>query len=267
MKAEIGIVGGSGFYSLLDVYETVEIETRYGKPSDTIAIGELKGKKVAFLPRHGKKHTIPPHRVPYRANIQALSELGVKRIVATAAIGSLKENYAPGDFVLFDQFVNMTWGRPDTFYGENVVAHVGMAEPYCSDLREIASKELSAMKTRHHDKATVVVVNGPRFSTRSESRFFNSQGFEVINMTQYPEAALAREKALCYLGIGIVTDYDVGLEGKLDIKPVNAEEVNRVFGMSIGKAKALVSSIISKADAKQGRCNCSKSLDSAIVTQ
>ncbi len=263
---KIGIIGGSGFYSLIENPELFQAETKYGKPSDDISLGKIGGVDAAFIPRHGTKHDIPPHKVPYRANIAALESLGVKRIIATNAVGSLRADYAPGDFVLFDQFINMTHGRHDTFFDENVVAHVGMAEPYCPELRSIASSRLSEMKLKHHDTGSVIVVNGPRFSSRAESKFFAKQGFDTINMTQYPEAALAREKGMCYLGVGIVTDYDVGLEGDTNVKPVNAEEVNRVFAMSIDKAKALVSSLAIAASSKM-TCNCHSALDNAIVTK
>ena len=266
MPAKIEIIGGSGFYSLIEDPEFVTPETKYGLPSDNMSIGTIAGVEVAFIPRHGAKHTIPPHKVPYRANISAFEELGINRIIATNALGSLKEDYRPGDFVLFDQFVNMTHGRQDTFFDEDIVAHVGMAEPYCPEMRGIASAQLKELKFRHHDTGSVVVINGPRFSSRAESRFFSKQGFDVINMTQYPEAALAREKGMCYLGIGIVTDYDVGLEGNADIKPVNAEEVNIVFGKSINKARELITSIVPAA-ARGRQCECKGSLDNAIVTK
>ncbi len=262
----IGIIGGSGFYSLLDSPESVSIETKYGNPSDKISLGKISGVDVAFLPRHGTKHNIPPHKVPYRANILAFEELGVNRIIATNAVGSLKSNYIPGDFVLFDQFVNMTNGRHDTFFDEDKVAHVSMAEPYCSDLRTIAAVELSKMNIRYHENGSVIVINGPRFSSKAESRFFSSQGFDVINMTQYPEAALAREKGMCYLGIGIVTDYDAGLEGNPQIKAVTAEEVNRVFGKSIAEAKSLINNIV-PTSSKAVNCNCKNSLIGAVVTK
>lgn len=266
MPAEIGIIGGSGFYSILDEAETVNVDTPYGKPSDSISLGKIGGKSIAFLPRHGKGHTIPPHKVPYKANMEALAGLGVKRIIATAAVGSLKESYAPGEFVLFDQFLNMTHGREDTYFDKDVVAHISMAEPYCQSMRSTASIIMSEMNMGHHDHGTVVVINGPRFSTKSESKFFSSQGFETINMTQYPEAYLAREKTLCYLGIGIVTDYDVGIEGRSEIKPVTNDEVIRVFGQNVERAKNLVKEIVPKLSRERNDCSCSKSLDGAVVT-
>ena len=255
MKARIGIIGGTGLYSLVEVEEEVNPLTQYGKPSSPISIGKIGGKEVAFLSRHGKDHTIAPHKVPYRANIQALADLGVERIISSNAVGSLRMEYKPGDFVFIDQFVNMTHGRDDTFFDENKVVHTGMADPYCSDLRTLGISQAKNMRLPSHEKGTVVVVNGPRFSTRSESKFFAKQGFEIINMTQYPEAALAREKGICYLGIGIVTDYDVGLEGDETVKPVTFEEVSKVFSGSIEKVKSLINSMVPEINDERN-CSC-----------
>src|SRR5271157_3483373 len=199
-KAKIGIIGGSGFYSLLENPERADIDTPYGKPSDEISLGRISGKEVAFLPRHGGGHTIAPHKVPYRANIEALSRMGVERLIASGAVGSLVAEYEPGDFVFFDQFVNMSHGRDETFFDADRVAHISTAEPYCPELRKIAAEAADRLGMKYHDRGTVVIVNGPRFSTKAESRFFANQGFQLINMTQYPEISLAREKEMCYLG-------------------------------------------------------------------
>lgn len=241
------------------------MDTEYGKTSDLISIGRISGRKVAFIPRHGKKHTIPPHKVPYRANIDALSMLGVKRIISTNAVGSLNKDYAPGDFALFDQFVNMTHGRDDSYFNENKVVHISPAEPYCNELRNIALAKAKELRIKNHSKGTVVVINGPRFSTKAESRFFKNQGFELIGMTQYPEVVLAKERGICYMGIGIVTDYDVGIEGS-EHSPVNAQEVTKVFGKSVNKAKDLIMSIIPSTP-QFPNCNCSKSLEGAVISQ
>jgi 5'-methylthioadenosine phosphorylase len=264
MDAEIGIIGGSGFYSLFENPKKVDVETKYGKPSDSITLGSMCGKKVAFLPRHGSRHSIPPHKVPYRANIDAMAKLGVKRILATNAIGSLKEEYAPRDFVFFDQYVNLTNGRADTFFDEDKVAHISAAEPYCPELRGVASEASDRLGIRHHDAGTIVVINGPRFSTKAESRFFSAQGFDVIGMTQYPEATLAREREICYLGIGMVTDYDAGLDGKSEIKAVTAGEVAEVFAGNIENAKRLVSCIIGDIPAAN-KCSCQNALLGAVM--
>ena len=264
MEAEIGIIGGSGFYSLLENAESMEIETEYGKPSDKISVGEIGGRKVAFIPRHGSKHTIPPQQVPYRANIEALYGLGVKRIVATSASGSLNRDFRIGQVVLFDQFVNMTSGRQDTFFDKEPVGHVSTAEPYCEVLRALASATATSMVVDHRNTGNVVVINGPRFSTKAESILFGTHGFELINMTQYPEVALAREKAICYLGMGIVTDYDVGVVAKGGIAPVSYSEIDRVFHQNVEKVKALVKEIV-KNIPKNRTCNCKNALDGAMV--
>ncbi len=263
---KIGIIGGSGFYSLLENPELIDVNTEFGKPSDKIAIGTISNHEVVFLPRHNSKHNIPPQKVPYKANIAALESLNVKRIIATNAVGSLRVDYAPGEFVLFDQFINMTNNRNDTFFDKHVVAHVSMADPYCIELRELAQKTLEKLSIPYHKTASVVVINGPRFSSKAESRFFSKQGFDVINMTQYPEVALAKEKGMCYLGIGIVTDYDAGLEGNPEIKPVRSDEMLSVFGKNIEKAKEAVKELISNIH-NESNCNCKNSLDGAIITK
>ncbi len=263
MDAEIGIIGGSGFYSLLDNPEQIELETKYGKPSGPVSLGSIGGRKVAFLSRHGPKHTFPPHKVPYRANIEALDYLGVKRIVATSTVGSLDPRYGPGDFLLFDQFINATYGRPDTFYDESKIVHVSVAYPYCEDLRGVAAEAAKTMGIDLKPTGTVAVINGPRFSTKAESQYFGrAAGANVINMTQYPEVVLAREKAICYLGIGLVTDYDAGLEGREDIKPVTMSEVLQIFAKNVDKAKSLIGSVVPKI-ASSRSCACAKALEGA----
>ncbi len=265
MDAEIGIIGGSGFYSLLDGAETVEIKTRYGKPSDKVSIGTIGERKVAFIPRHGTNHTIPPHKVPYRANIEAFDSLGVKRIIATGASGSLNLEYRIGQIVLFDQFVNMTSGRADTFFDEGEVAHISTAEPYCKGMRARTSAVATRLGIDHKKEGSVVVINGPRFSTKAESLFFSNQGFDTINMTQYPEVALAREKAICYLGIGIITDYDAGVIAKGGVAPVKYDEVLKIFSRNVDKVKSLVKETI-KETPKERKCNCGSALDGAKIT-
>jgi 5'-methylthioadenosine phosphorylase len=265
-SAEIAIIGGSGFYSLFDSPSTFEVATSYGSPSAPITIGKAGGKTVAFLPRHGTRHTLAPHKIPSRANIDALANAGVKMIISTSAVGSLSKEYAPGDIVFFDQFVNMTHGRDDTFFDSDKVVHVGMADPYCPQLRALANQAANEMGIRSHDKGTVVVINGPRFSTKAESKFFSKQGFHVINMTQYPEVALAREKAICYLGIGIVTDYDAGLDGSDDVMPVNTADMLQVFGESVVTAKELITNLLKIMPEKRQDCTCARALDNAAVS-
>lgn len=263
MKADIGIIGGSGFYSLLEDAESLDVDTAYGRPSDKVAVGRISGRDVAFIPRHGSKHSIPPHRVPYRANIQAFQDLGVQRIIATNAVGSLKLEYKMGQIVAFDQFVNQTHGRDDTFF-ENEVAHISTANPYCTELRDLSKATARNMRLDYRDGASVVVINGPRFSTKAESLFFSRQGFDLINMTQYPEVALARERCICYLALGIVTDYDAGVAGREDIKPVSNREVMEIFSKNVDNVKRLVKEIV-KDTPRARKCECANALDGAVI--
>ncbi|TYP49272.1 S-methyl-5'-thioadenosine phosphorylase [Thermosediminibacter litoriperuensis] len=261
-KADIGVIGGTGFYAFLDDVKEITVETPYGAPSDKIALARIKDKTVAFLPRHGKDHRYPPHMINYRANIYALKQLGVTRILGPCASGSLQPHIKPGDFVICDQFVNRTWGRKDTFYDGPVTTHIGGAEPYCPELRKIAIEVAKEKGLPVHERGTVVVVQGPRFSTKAESREFSSHGWEVINMTQYPEVVLAREMEMCYANITLVTDYDVGLEGHPDVEPVSHEMVLKVFNENLGKLKDLIYSIIERIPENRG-CKCGEELKTA----
>ncbi|HBE79807.1 MAG TPA: S-methyl-5'-thioadenosine phosphorylase [Firmicutes bacterium] len=254
-KANIGIFGGSGFYSLLDNVEEIAVDTPYGAPSDRIAIAEIAGKKVAFLPRHGKNHQLPPHLINYRANLWAMKSLGVQQIIGPCAAGSLQEHVKPGDFVIVDQFVNRTWGRTDSFVEGPNVAHLSAAEPYCGRLRKIAAANAKKIGVPTHDQGTVVVIQGPRFSTKAESKEFSRNGWEVINMTQYPEGILAKELGICYVNIALITDYDAGLEGNPDIKPVTHEEVLKVFSSNNDKLKKLLLAMIDDLQLNP-ECNC-----------
>jgi 5'-methylthioadenosine phosphorylase len=256
MKAELAVIGGTGLHAMIEEGDEWDSNTSYGKPSGVIMVGKVGGRNVAFLSRHGKSHTIPPHKVPYVANILALSQIGVKRVIATAAVGSLRADYKPGDIVFFDQFVNMTHGRVDTFFDGPEVVHQGMADPYCSGMRGMLIKEAKALGMRYHETGTVVVINGPRFSTRAESRFFAHQGFDTISMTPYPEIALAREKGMCYAGIGLVTDYDVGMEGDTSVKPVTFDEVQKVFGKNVEVVKNLINATVPKILDHPPQCSC-----------
>ena len=243
-KAEIGIFGGSGFYKFLDKTEEVVVETPYGAPSSPVTLGDIEGRKVAFLPRHGLKHEYPPHVINYRANAWAMKDLGCTMIIGPCATGSLQPHVKPGDFVICDQFVDRTSGRIDTFYDGPITTHPAMADPYSPDLRKVAIEVAKEQGISVHEKGTVVVIQGPRFSTRAESKWFSSMGWEVINMTQYPEAYLCRELDMAYLNISLITDYDVGLEGDPNIKPVTHEEVIRVFTENNEKLKNLLFGIV-----------------------
>jgi 5'-methylthioadenosine phosphorylase len=235
--AEIGVFGGSGFSMLFDSVEKQTVETPYGPPSAPIAIGDVAGTTVAFVPRHGTQHELPPHAIPYRANLWAMRELGVRRIVAPCASGALRADLTLGEFVVCDQFVDRTWGRADTFYDGPEVSHVSAADPYCPDLRRVLLETAAGVGIPVRDGGTVVVVQGPRFSTRAESEWFQQLGWDVINMTAYPECHLARELELCYATIALVTDYDVGVAGR---PAVTAAEVVRVFEENNARLRELL---------------------------
>jgi 5'-methylthioadenosine phosphorylase len=258
-SADIGVFGGSGFYSFLDVTETVEVETPYGAPSAPVTIGEIGGRRVAFLPRHGSHHQFPPHKIPYRANLWAMKELGVGRVLGPNACGSLQVGVKPGDFVVCDQLVDRTHDRPNTFYDGPVTTHISFADPYCAVMRSAIVGAGRELEIPIHDGGTVVVIEGPRFSTRAESAWFASAGWEVINMTQYPEAVLARELELCYANISLITDYDVGVEG---VPPVTHEAVVRVFTENNEKLRDLLFSVI-PALPEERTCECATALTGA----
>jgi len=260
-SAEIGIFGGSGFYSFLERVETVELDTPYGMPSAPVAIGEVGGRRVAFVPRHGPQHELPPHRIPYRANLWALRELGVRRIVGPCASGALSADLALGEFVVCDQFVDRTSGRADTFYEGPETTHVSAADPYCPDLRRLLVETAAELRIPARDGGTVVVVQGPRFSTRAESHWFQQAGWDVINMTAYPEGMLARELELCYATIAMVTDYDVGVEGR---PAVTAADVVRVFQENNARLRELLFATIPKIG-PQAEDVCSTALRGATV--
>jgi 5'-methylthioadenosine phosphorylase len=259
----IGVFGGSGFYEFLDDVEAVSIDTPFGVPSAPIRIGEIEGKRVAFMPRHGDKHEFPPHRVNFRANVWAMREVGVRRILGPCACGSLQPGLHPGTFVIPDQFVDRTSGRADTFYDDRTV-HVSAADPYCPELRRILRESAEALGIDVHDGGAVVVIQGPRFSTRAESRWFTSMGWTVVNMTQYPEAWLARELELCYATVALVTDYDVGLEGMPNVEPVTAEAAFRVFAENLSRLRDLLFRAIPLIGS-QPEDVCATALSSAIV--
>jgi len=264
-KADVGVFGGSGFYNFLKIKEELNIDTIYGKPSDTIIIGELEGINVAFLPRHGRGHSIPPHKINYRANIAAMNKLGVKQIFGPCAAGSLQANIKPGDFVICDQFVDRTNSRIDTFYDGPHTTHISTAEPYCHDLREIVINEAEKIGITTFSSGTVVVVQGPRFGTKSESRWYSGQGWEVVNMTQYPEVALAREMEICYVNISLITDYDAGLEGHPGIKYVTSRDVVKIFKENNEKLRILLFKAIPRVPIKR-QCVCSNALKGAVIS-
>jgi 5'-methylthioadenosine phosphorylase len=259
LRADIGVFGGSGFYSLMENAREVWVETPYGAPSDRIAVGEIAGKRVAFLPRHGKDHRFPPQYVNYRANVYAMKSLGVSWIVGPTASGSLAKGVAPGSMVVCDQMVDRTSARKDTFYDGPSTTHVSFADPYCPTLRPIAIEALKSLGIETHERGTVVVIQGPRFSTRAESKWFQDAGWEVINMTQYPECYLARELEMCYVNISLITDYDVGLEG---MPPVSHAAVLEVFNSNNERVKAAINGIVERISLSAD-CSCKHALEGA----
>ena len=264
-RAAVGVFGGSGFYRLLDDVEHVAVATPYGEPSDRIALGTLAGRRVAFLPRHGARHTLPPAAINYRANLWAFKELGVERVVAPTAAGSLQAHVEPGHFVVCDQFVDRTWGRADTFYAEGPkVAHASAADPYCPELRKLAVEVGRQQGVTMHEGGTVVVIQGPRFSTRAESRWYSSAGWEVVNMTQYPEVILARELELCYVNVALITDFDAGLEGDPKVVSVSVAEVEKVFASNNARVRDLILALIERLPEHRG-CACGTAMQGAII--
>jgi len=260
-RADIGIFGGSGFYSFAGgSVQEVKVETPYGPPSDTVALMEVAGHKIAFLPRHGRTHSVPPHKINFRANLWAMQSLGVTRILAPNAVGSLQAAIAPGHFVVNDQFVDRTSGRSDTFYDGPIVTHVSPAEPYCPQLRALAIDATRAHGIPVHETGTCVVIQGPRFSTKAESRWFTSQGWDIVGMTQYPEAILARELALCYANISLVTDYDAGLVGGEG--HVDARSVMEVMARNTDNVKKVIRTLLENMPPARD-CPCADALKSA----
>ena len=236
-SADVGVFGGSGFYEFLSDVVEVDVDTPYGPPAARIAIGTIAGRRVAFLPRHGREHQFLPHAVPYRANIWAMKELGVASLVAPCSAGSLQPDLHPGEFVVLDQLVDRTWGRADTFHDGPPVHHEAFADPYAPAVRDalVAAGREAAITV--HDGGTVVVIQGPRFSTRAESRWFRQMGWHVVNMTNYPEAVLAKEAGLAYAAVALITDYDAGVDGQ---EPVTMDVVFARMKANVANVRDLI---------------------------
>jgi 5'-methylthioadenosine phosphorylase len=261
MQAQIGIIGGTGLYDpkLLKNAEEVMLKTPYGSPSDAITVGEMEGKRVAFLPRHGKKHTIRPTDVNSRANIAALKKLGVQHIMASSTVGSLREEYKPGDLVFVDQFIDRTTRREQSFYSENKVCHISVADPMCPDLRKTLIEVAREAKIKAHSTGTYVCIEGPRFSTKAESRMFRSWGADVVGMTLVPECVLAREAEICYASVAMVTDYDVWKD-----HPVCVDDIIKTMKANIENVKKIVFETVKRIP-KERTCECRSALKSALV--
>ena len=254
-SADVGVFGGSGFYSFLDDAREVNIETPWGPTSAPITIGRVGDTDVAFIARHGRHHQHLPHEVPARANLWAMRVLGVRRIIGPCTVGSLRVDYAPADFVVLDQIVDRTWGRPSTFFDRGGVFHLPFADPYCPSMRNVALAAGERTGITTHDGGTVVVIPGPRFSTRAESRWYREQGWDVVNMTQHPEAALAAELGMCYCGIALVTDYDAGVDDDPSVEPVTMEQVFAFFESNINRVREVLYELIPALDGA-GPCAC-----------
>jgi 5'-methylthioadenosine phosphorylase len=255
-RAEIGVIGGSGFYSFLDEVTEVVVSTPFGAPSDPLVIGDVAGRQVAFLPRHGRDHRFPPHRINYRANLWALRSVGVRQVLGPCAVGSLRRELGPGALVIPDQLVDRTTARGQTFYDSGAV-HVTFADPYCPAGRSTTLAVARQAGWEPADGGAMVVIEGPRFSTRAESQAYAAQGWSLVNMTGHPEAVLARELALCYTAIALVTDHDAGVESG---EAVSQEEVFRVFGENVVRLRDLLVQVVAELPAER-RCPCPHALD------
>jgi len=260
-NVNIAIIGGTGVYDpgLLEETRQIKIATPYGAPSDAITVGYYSGVKIAFLPRHGALHYLPPHKVPYRANIWALKQLGVTRILAPSAVGSLKEEIPPGDLVITDQFIDFTKGRDCTFYDGGQVYHTPFADPFCRELRQIAITAAESLKINFHEKGTNICVHGPRYSTKAESLFFKDiLKADTIGMTLVPECVLARELEICYLNIAASTDYDTWRG-----EEVNATMVSDTMAQNVKVIRKILAEIIKQIPEKRSDCSCISALSEA----
>ena len=260
-KVTIGLVGGTGVYDpkIFTDLKEYKIYTPFGATSDKVMIGTLKNRRIAFIPRHGRDHTIPPHLVNYRANIWAFKSLGVKRVISVSAVGGLQEDYGPGTIVIIDQCFDWTRTRKKTFFEGGPVVHISLADPFCPTLRQFIIDKAKAIKLPVKESGTVVTIEGPQFSTRAESRFYRSQGFHIISMTTNPEVNLAREAELCYATIAMVTDYDVWAD-----RPVSAEEVGKTMAKNIDKVRRLLAEVIPAMPEHQDKCACGRALEGAL---
>jgi 5'-methylthioadenosine phosphorylase len=261
---KIAFIGGSGLYDMegMEGREEITFETPFGEPSDAIVVGEIDGVKAAFLPRHGRGHRLSPSEIPVRANIFALKSLGVERVVSVSAVGSLKENIRPLELVIPDQIIDRTRHRPDTFFGDGIVAHVGFADPFCDELRRIAFDSAKSVGAVSHDGGTYVVMEGPQFSTRAESAVYRSWGASVIGMTALPEAKLAREAELCYVTLAFVTDYDVWHDTE---EEVTVERVIKNLVHNVATAQGIIKQMLPSIPEIR-TCGCQSALENAIIT-
>lgn len=262
-QVKIGIVGGSGLYQMKELTDqhTLSLETPFGKPSDEFIVGTLSGKRVAFLPRHGRGHRLTPTEVPYRANIHAFRQLGVAHLISVSAVGSMREEIAPGHICLPDQFIDLTKGRAQTFFGDGIVGHLPLAEPVCADLAEVLHRAGKKAGAVLHRGGTYLCIEGPQFSTRAESNLYRSWGVDVIGMTNMPEARLAREAELCYATLALATDYDCWHEAE----EVSVEQILKIINRNVRLAQEIIRRAVEYLPEKRG-CACGASLQHAVIT-
>jgi len=261
-SAKVGVIGGSGFYELLDNAREVRLETPFGDPSDVFFLGEIGGVAVAFLPRHARGHRILPSEVNYRANVWGMKALGVHSVLSASAVGSLREELKPLDIVVPDQLYDRTKARPSTFFGDGVVVHMGFADPFCPYVSRQVVAAGRASGATVHEGGTYVCIEGPQFSTRAESNVYRRQGFDIIGMTNLQEAKLAREAELCYATMALVTDYDVWYEGEKD---VTLEQVLENVRRNVETAQAIVRRVVPALDLERD-CGCRHAVEHAINT-
>lgn len=263
--AEIGIIGGSGFYKMEGVEDSryIEMDTPFGKPTERILLGKIKGKDFAFISRHGIGHRNNPSEVNYRANLFALKQLGVKTLISVAAVGSLKEKMKPTDLVIWDQYYDNTFKREKTYFENGIVAHVSMAEPTCLDLAGLAYEKAKEIGLGVHKGGTLFNMEGPQFSSKGESFTYRKLGFDIIGMTQAPESKLARELEMCFVPLSFVTDYDCWHE---ETEAVTVDMVIEYLNKNVANATKLVTEIIGAIDTEKPECNCHESLKFAMVT-
>lgn len=262
-EAEIGVIGGSGFYTFLDDAREVTVTTPYGDPSDRLLIGEVDDRSVAFLPRHGSGHRFPPHKINYRANLWALRSVGVRQVLAPCAAGSLRPELGPGAMLVPDQLIDRTIGRAQTYFNDGGV-HVTFADPYCPIGREAVLRTALRHDRSVVDGGAMVVIEGPRFSTRAESQWYAAQGWSLVNMTGHPEAVLARELAMCYTSVALVTDLDAGIDEK---SSVAQEDVFRVFAENVDRLRGLLSRAVGELpDTEKRNCICARAHDGLNIS-
>ena len=262
-KIQIGVIGGSGLYRMKDLedHQTVSLDTPFGKPSDDYHVGTLKGRRVAFLPRHAAGHRLMPTELPFRANIHGFRQLGVEFLISVSAVGSMKEEIVPGHLVIPDQFIDLTKGRPSTFFGDGIVGHIPFDKPVCAALGDILFREGKEAGADIHRGGTYICIEGPQFSTLAESLLYRSWGVDVIGMTNMPEARLAREAQICYATLALATDYDCWHEEE----EVSVEQILKIISRNVRVAQEIIRRAVDRIP-RERTCSCSRALENAVLT-